>query len=160
MSIPKYVHCDNEDEFLTLHDCCVQSAFFQDGILILNFNDGFWISPKHPSSTLQKTVRTDQSKVEFILENHDENDITIYVFSKSFFGKTIRDEWSIDKLIAEINSGNCELEILYQYKDYHERIIECTLRFHKKPYYKDCLIKMSVSKVSYYWNNFCTDKPW
>jgi len=155
-----FSHCDHNEKYLTLHDCIAERAYFENGILGFEFNDGFWISPDHPDSDLTKVVRTDFSKAEFTLEDGADYDVTIYVFKETFHKRTIRTEWTIQDLINKINSGTCRLEFLYQYIGYHSRIIECELRLDKKPYHMECIMKISASKVSYYWNNLREDRPW
>ena len=156
----EFSHCDHDEEHLTLHDCIAERAYFENGKLGFEFNDGFWISPEHPESSLRECVRTDFSKVEYTLEYGKIYDVTIYVFSKTFFKKIIRTEWTIQNLINKINSKKCKLEFLYQYIDHDSRIIECDLTFDKKPYRRECVIKLSAPEVSYYWNNLREDKPW
>ena len=156
----EFSHCDNDEKHLSLHDCIAERAYFENGKLGFEFNDGFWISPDHPGSNLSNLVRTDFSKVEYTLEDGEDYDVTIYVFKKSIFIKTIRIEWTIQELLNNINSGKYKLEFLYQYVDYSSRIIECELKLDKKPYRMECVIKISAPEVSYYWNNLCEDRPW
>ena len=156
----EFSHCDNDEKHLSLHDCIAERAYFENGKLGFEFNDGFWISPDHPGSNLSNLVRTDFSKVEYTLEDGADYDVTIYVFKKNIFIKTIRIEWTIQELLNNINSGKYKLEFLYQYVDYSSRIIECELKLDKKPYRMECVIKISAPEVSYYWNNLCEDRPW
>ena len=162
----EFSHCNQDEKHLTLHDCIAERAYFENGKLGFEFSDGFWISPKHPESNLSKLVRTDFSKVEYILENGEDYDVTVFVFKRSScfkrfsYKKAIRIEWTVQELVNKINSGKCKLEFLYQYVDYKSRIIECELKFDKKPYHRECVIKISAPKVSYYWNNLREDRPW
>ena len=124
------------------------------------FNDGFWVSPDHPESNLSKLVRSDFSKVEYSLENGEDYDVTVHIFKKSFWKKTIRIEWTVQELVNKINAGKCKLEFLYQYIDYNSRIVECELIIDKKPYRQECIMKISAPEVSYLWNNLCEDRHW
>lgn len=160
MSESAYKHYDTDDRFLSLHDCYAQKVSFKNGILSFYFENGFWITSEHELNCLEKTVRTDSSKVEFHFSQNDENDVTFYVFSKTIFGKVVREEWQLNKLINAINSNNCKLEFLYQYKGYNEQIIECWLWSDKKPYHKECQLKISATKVVYCWNDLCEEKTW
>ena len=63
-----FSHCDHDEKYLTLHDCVAGRAYFENGKLGFEFDDGFWVSPDHPESNLSELVRTDHSKVEYILE--------------------------------------------------------------------------------------------
>ena len=62
-----FSHCDHNEEHLTLHDCIATQAYFENGKLGFEFENGFWISPDHPESHLTKMVRTDFAKVEYTL---------------------------------------------------------------------------------------------
>ena len=155
-----FSHCDKDEKYLSLHDCVAEGSYFKNGKLGFEFNDGFWISPDHPESNLSNIVRTDFSKVEFVLTDGKEYDVTIYVFKKSLFKKTIRVEWTIQELINNINSGKCKLEFIYQFLDHNSRIIECELKLDRKPYHQECILRISAPEVSYYWNNLRVDASW
>ncbi len=155
-----FFHCDKDEKHLSLHDCIAEHAYFKNGKLGFEFSDGFWIAPNHPDSNLSNVVKTDFSKVEFTLEDGEDYDVTVYVFEKTFFKKVIRIEWTIQKLLNKINSGKCRLEFLYQYIDGDSRIVECELKLDKKPYRHECIMKISATEVSYYWNNLCEDRSW
>ena len=124
-----FSHCDHDEKYLTLHDCIAERAYFENGKLGFEFDDGFWVSPDHPESNSSDLVRTDHSKVEYTLEDGEDYDVTVYVFKKSFSKKAIRAEWTLQELVYKINTGKCKLEFLYQYIDYNSRIIECELKF-------------------------------
>ena len=156
----EFLHCDNDERYISLHDCIAERAYFENGKLEFEFNDGFWVSPKHPESDLSQVVKTDFSKVEYTLENGDVYDVTIYTFSENFFKKTVRTELTVGELTDKINSGKFKLEFLYQYVDYNSRIIECELISSKKPYRTECVIKISTCEISYRWNSLCKDRPW
>ena len=89
-----FSHCDHDEKYLTLHDCIAERAYFENGKLGFEFNDGFWISPDHPESDLSNLVRTDFSKVEYTLEDGADYDVTVYVFKKNIFKKTPTEVYS------------------------------------------------------------------
>lgn len=155
-----FSHCDHDEKHLTLHDCVAESAYLESGKLVFEFPDGFWISPDHPESSLSNYVKTDFSKVEYTPADGKDCDVSIFVFQKTFFKKTVRVEWTLQELLHKINNGKCKLEFLYQYVGGDSRIVECQLIFDKKPYWKECEIKMSVSEARYYWNNLRSDRVW
>ena len=155
-----FSHCDQNETHLSLHDCIAEKAYFENGKLGFEFPDGFWICSDHPENNLSETVRTDFSKAEFTLENREADDVTVYVFQKNIFQKTVRTEWTVQQLVDQINSGKYRLEFLYQYLAYNSRMVECWLHFDKKPYMKECLISINASDVHYYWNHLCGDRVW
>lgn len=66
----------------------------------------------------------------------------------------------MSKLIECINDKNDTLEFLYQYKNYRSMIIECWLWSKKKPYHRECMLRLSVTDVKYDWNNLQKDRVW
>ena len=156
----KFSHCDTDEKHLTLHDSIAERAYFENGKLGFEFNDGFWISPDHPESNLSRLVRTDFSKVEYTLTDGKDYDVTVYVFKRAYGKSIVGSEWTLDELIDNINLGKCKLEFLYQYLDYNARMVECELHFNKKPYHKGCIIKISAPEVKYFWNNLREECTW
>ncbi len=151
-----YKYCDDGGEYLSLHDCHATKVSYENGVLSFIFDDGIWVSNGHPSNTIDKTVRTDVAEVKFYLESPDECDITLHVFEKKF-KMTVRKEWELSKLIECINSGKYTLEFLYEYKGYNSIIFECWLWSNKKPYHRECELKLFLAQVNYCWNDFCED---
>lgn len=151
-----YSHCDVDSEYISLHDCHATNIKYENGVLSFVFQDGIWVIKGHPSNMTDKTVRTDVAEVKFCLESGDECDITLYVFEEKF-KKTVRDEWELSKLMECVNSGSYTLEFLYQYKGYHSMIIECWLWSDKRPYHRECELKLSLTEVRYCWNDLCEE---
>ena len=156
----EFSHCDHSENLLSLHDCIAERAYFENGRLGFEFNDGFWVSPEHPESDLSELVRTGPSKVEYTLNDGEDYDVTVFVFRNLSRKKAIRTELTVRELVKKINSGKCKIEFLYQYTDFNSRIVECELVFDKKPYRRECEIKIFAPEICYYWNNLRKDRPW
>ena len=152
-------HCGNDDEYVSLHDCHATKITYENGVLTFVFEDGVWIIKGHPSNLVDATVRTDMAEARFYLESGDECDVTFYVFEEED-QKTIRENWELLKMMETVNSGRCTLEFLYQYKGYHSMIIECWLWSDKKPYHRECELKLSLTDIKYCWNDLCEDRKW
>lgn len=152
-------HCDITDEHISLHDCHATKISYEKGLLTFGFEDGIWVCQGHPDNMVDKTVRTDEAEARFFLESEDESDITIYIFKREG-KKTIRKEWGLSKLLEHVNSGKGTLEFLYQYKGYCSMIIECWLWSKKKPYHRECELKISLTGVEYCWNDLREDREW
>ena len=155
-----FVHCDKSDNYVTLHDCKADRAYFENGILGFEFSDGFRITPENPESKLDTLVRTDNSRVDFILYDGDEADATVYVIEKNILKQDIRKEWSVRKLVNDINSGKYSFEFLYQYVDGYLRIVQCCLWSPKKPYFRECDLHLCIREVNYHWNRIIEDRVW
>ena len=66
----------------------------------------------------------------------------------------------MSKLIECVNSEKYTVEFLYQYKGYNSIIIECWIWSDKKPYHRECELKISLTNVEYCWNDLCKDREW
>ena len=155
-----FLHCDNNEQYLTLHDCITTRAYLEDGKLGFEFADGFWVSPDHPESQLAQVVRTDASRVEYTLQDGKDYDVSIYVFDVSRSGKITGAMWELQELLDNINGGKCKLEFIYQYTDFRSRMVECMIHTDEEPYHQTCIMKISAPEVSYYWNNLREDRVW
>ena len=80
MKFEKYLHCDNDDSYISLHDCYANKIHFNDNVLSFCFDNGFWIIPEHEFSDVEETVRTDKLRVDFHLEDSSLEDISIYIY--------------------------------------------------------------------------------
>lgn len=156
----EFQHRDENDKFLTLHDCCADAATLADGVLTFSFSDGFWIIPTHPANNLEQTVRTDASKVEFVLEKGEYAALYVYTIKRFPRKQTLREEWSVEKLLDKINSGICQLEFLYPFECGNQRIFQCVLHFNRKPFFKEADLEITVQKSTYFWNHLRADCPW
>ena len=152
-----YKHCDVSNEYISLHDCHATSILYENGVITFIFPDGIWVISEHPNNELDKTVRTDMAEVKLYLDSGSEDDITAYIFEEKL-KKTIREEWKLSKLMESINEKNCTLEFLYQYKGYNSMIIECCLWSNKKPYHRECELRLSFKEVKYCWNELCEER--
>ena len=145
--------------FICLHDCCADRILIEKGKISFDFADGFWITPDHKCSNFQEVVKTDSAKVEFFLEESFE-EIIVYIFRKGVFGKTIRETWTIQKLVDFVNNKANQLEFLYHFKQDHESLFQCELHFDKRPFRYECQIEIPVVKIVYKWDNLCPDRTW
>ena len=152
-------HCDTTDEYISLHDCHATKVSYEKGILTFGFEDGIWVVSGHPDNLVDKTVRTDEAEVKFFLEGRDESGLSIYVF-KEVGSKVIRKTWELSNLLDHVNRGKGTLEFLYQYKGYGTLIIECWLWSKKKPYHKECQMKLFLTGAEYCWNDLSEDRAW
>lgn len=143
---------------LTLHDCVAEKILYQDGILHFHFADGFWITPSHEENSLDKTVRTSASQVDFCID--DIKDIDIHVYTRNIFKRTTVEFWDANNLIDAVNSGKCTIEFIYQYRTYFEQMWRCALHFKKRPYYKECQLYIPGANATYRWNNLLPDREW
>lgn len=163
MDMEQFRYQDTDEQFLTLHDCRADQAMINGGVLSFVFPDGIRITPNHPENPTGKVVRTGPARVCFPLLNgaqhignvwDDWEDVSVYVFRKLWFGLTIRQEWSLFKLLYWLNTRKGELEFISRYDGYLDRIYECCLWQKKRPYHRDCQLMISVKQPVFCWNDW------
>lgn len=154
-----YKYCDSCDQHISLHDCHATHVSYENGVVTFAFSDGIWITKEHPNNALGKTVRSDKAEVKYCLDSGCQDDITLYVFERRL-GRTVQKEWPLSKLMEYVNNKKYTLEFLYRYKGDHAIIIECWLWSGKKPYHRECELKIWLKDVTYCWNELCEEKEW
>lgn len=165
MSEQNFLHCDSSNEFLTLHDCIADRAYLRDGKLVFEFSEGFYIAAQHPDNPYDNCLLTDSARVEFVLKNGAGYDAYSWlcVRKRTLIRKKMFRGWNIDVLIDNINSGKCKLEFIDHYVNTQcpdENVFSCELRGNKKPFFCECRMRIYATKINYYWNNLCPDRPW
>jgi len=145
-------HTETNNHLVSLHDCRAAHLECRGGVLILSFPDGIWLLPEHPSNPTSKGIKTQAAQVFFHLDS--ERDAEIYVFRETLLGQTLREAWSLDQLIAFINSGQCQIEFII---DYHSRsfaayLYKCVLVREGAGGEVECEIALPASQAVYQWN--------
>lgn len=155
-----YLHNEHNESCLSLHDCRADRVALKDGVLSFRFSEGFWVSNNHPENPTGKTVRTDAARVDYVLRDSRGSDVSIDLFTRLKSRYALRRSFDLPQFMEIVNRSGWELEFLYQYPDYWNRIIECVLCLPKKPYWKECQLKLDVSEVVYRWNNLRSEDEW
>ena len=155
-----YLHNEKTEQNLSLHDCRADRMELKDGVLSFRFSEGFWVSGDHPENPTGKTVRTDAARVDYVLRDAKGTDVSADVFTRLKYSFDLRRSYNLSAFMEIVNRDGWELEFLYQYPDYWNRIIECVLCLPKKPYWKECQLKLDVSEVIYRWNSLRSDEEW
>ena len=156
----EYLHNETNEQNLSVHDSRADRVQLREGVLSFWFPEGFWVSSSHPDNPTGKTVRTDAARVDYVLRDPDGDDVSVDVFRRLKYPFALRRSYDLSPFMAIVNQQGWELEFLYQYPDYWNRIIECWLWFPKRPRHKECQLKLDVSEVIYRWNNLRPDEEW
>ena len=156
----EYLHNEHNESHLSLHDCRADRMELKDGVLSFWFPEGFWVTSAHPDNPTGKTVRTDAARVDYVLRDPDGDDVSIDVFRRLKYPYALCRNYDLFPFLEIVNRPGWELEFLYQYPDYWNRIIECVLWMQKRPWRKDCQLKLDVSEVIYRWNSLRPEEEW
>ncbi|NME35166.1 MULTISPECIES: hypothetical protein [Fusobacterium] len=154
-----YKHCDLDDSYINLHDCCVEKINFDNGILSFIFPNGFWIMQQHSLNNSENTVLTSSSQVSFSIIDKKIDGIKIYMLNEEN-GIIVREKWNTIDFINAVNNGYFKIEFTKQYKSYQCFHFECWVWFDKEPYYSGCEIILYSENALYYWNDLRYDCCW
>ena len=151
----QYCHHTNteiitQDTNVGLHDCKATQVSLKDGLLSFSFLDGFWVRKKE--SDKERLFYTDKGQVNFKLLYDANVAVTIYIFTEKN-GKVLREEFTIEELMYQINNELYSLEFLYSYIGYQTIKFDCWIWFDKEPYHKESELIISVQEITYQWNN-------
>lgn len=156
----EYLHMDREEVFLSLHDCRADRAELRDGVLSFFFPEGFWVTQDHPLNSTGKTVRTGEARVDYVLREPEGEDVSVEIFTRLRWPWDLRRAWELPKLLEAVSRKGWELEFLYQYPGGWDRIVECWLWMDRKPWHKECNLKLDVQEVRYLWNELREEHTW
>ena len=155
-----YRHNEKNEEHLTLHDCRAVWVELKHGVLSFWFDEGFWVMGSHPENPTGKTVRTGPARVDYVLREQSGDDVSVDVFTRLRWPHALRTVWELPRLLKALNRDGWGLEFLYQYPGGWNRIIECWLWMPKKPFHKECQLKLDVAEVIYHWNELRPECEW
>ena len=153
---------ENAQEYITLHDCVVNSAEAFDDVLSLTFDDGFWILADTKYNPCGETARTDKSKINFT--EFDEQLSVFYLFKRHYiFGKrlcTTRKKVELKEVYKKINKGEWKIEFNEKYNGVHQVLFFGGVTTKKKIWAYEFQMVIDCDKIKYYWNNIRPDRKW
>ncbi len=160
----KFIHNDPDafsEKEISLHDCSADNITLEYNVLRFNFPEGFWISAQHPENKNEKVIRTGRSAADFKLKNVD--DISVSVITRSLWrrqGNACIESWSIEQLVSAVNSGKCEIEFITQYRSGFDQLWHCVLHSKRRPYYRECKLRLPEAETLFRWNDLRPDREW
>ena len=157
MDIQNFRYQDMDGRLLSLHDCRANRVLFSDGVLSFIFPDGIVLAPNHPHNPTGEPVRTGLARVDFPLLTREKEDVSVCVFRRISQSRLICREWPLEELADALLTKKCELEFISRYDGYLELLYECCLWQERKPYHRDCQLKILAKQPVYRWNEICED---
>ena len=139
-----YKHTDFSGDFISLCDCTVSRLGYQDGMLTLELDEGFWLKPVHHANRTEKSIRTGKAAVHY----NSASAPVAYLFKKGLFGKTSKKELTPAQLGALITDSSTKLEIIGQYPTDNGILIKCWAKDKKVT---ECHIALTPVSKTYYW---------
>ena len=137
-----YTHRTTHGKHISFHDCTLSKLKCKEGKVVFKFKDGI--------NALGE--RTKKAKVKLKLTPMETPVCYVYDVKKN---KTVRKEWTLEKLKDKLEYGGYALEFVECYewkfgKTVH-RIYCCSLHSDQKPYLLECELRLSADKTVYKW---------
>lgn len=137
-----FLNMSKTDDRLSLHDCTAKKLQVKPKKLVFEFPDGIYHAGKV----------TGAARVTMRIQPLD--DMVCYVY-KVKPTKTIRKQWTMEKLSKKLAYGGCELEFVECYTrsfgDISYRIYLCTLHRQDKPCLVECELRLTLRGIKYEW---------
>lgn len=163
ISVWKYKETNAYDS-ISLHDCRTDDIRIEGKDLVVNFPDGFWITPVSKHIKHDRPLKTGPSQLRFICNGVDcvvdSIDLykTAYLFRKPIFCKRI--QYSISDFLSLINSGKYELEFIYEYHQSFCALYKCWIWRNGRGMAFECQIELTAKSIEYCWNEIRKAREW
>lgn len=159
----KYIETDAY-ESISLHDCRTDDIQVDGDDLIINFPDGFWITPVSEHINHHTPLKTGPSQLRFygfysdgVIDNVDLFKTT-RLFRKPVLCRRIRME-SKD-FLRLVNNGSHELEFLYEFHRPGKGLYQCWLWKKNHGMVAECQFEITAKNIEYRWNEILPDREW
>jgi hypothetical protein len=149
---------------ISLHDCRSDDIKIEGDKLIVNFPDGFWITPVGEYIDRDCPLKTGPSQLCFYgLGTESVIDAidlfkTIYLFRKPILCRRIRIE--PDAFLKLVNDGKHELEFLFEFHRPGNGLYQCWLWKKNCGVEAECQFEITAKSIEYRWNEILPDREW
>ena len=154
----------NAYDSISLHDCRTDDIQIVGDNLIINFPDGFWITPVSKYINHDKPLKTGPSQLCFygfgVDPFFDSIDLfkTTYLFRKPVICRRIQLE--VPQFMKLINDGKHELEFLYEFHNSISSLYRCWLWKKNRGMQAECQLELNAKSIEYRWNEILPDREW
>ena len=154
----------NAYDSISLHDCRTDDIQIQGNDLIVNFPDGFWITPVSEHIDHHTPLKTGPSQLcIYGLTSDSVIDAihlfkTTYLFYKPILCRRIRLEPGT--FLKLVNDGKHELEFLWELHHHAQGLYQCWLWKKKHGLEAECQFEIMAEKIEYRWNEILPDREW
>lgn len=149
---------------ISLHDCRTEDIQVDGGDLIINFPDGFWITPPSEHINHNRPLKTGASQLcihGFGIDSVIDSVVlfkTTYLFRKPILCRRIQiDPAAFLKLV---NNGKHELEFLWEFHRPGKGLYQCWLWRKNRGMEAECQFEITAKSIEYRWNEILPDRQW
>lgn len=158
-----YTETDAWDS-ITLHDCRTEDIALQGDDLIIQFPDGFWITPVSPHIDHHRPLKTGTSQV--VIHGFPGDDVlhtvdllkTTRLFRKPLLCRRIRME--PEDFLKLVTDGKHQLEFLWEFQRPGNGLYQCWLWRKNHGMEAECQFQVTAKSIEYRWNEILPDREW
>ena len=152
---------------ISLHDCRSNDIQIDGRDLIINFPDGFWITPVSSYIDHDRPLKTGPAQlcIRGFLENFEFDSIDVYktthIFGKPVLCRRLQPEDSA--FLKLFQKGKYELEFITEYHKGYMPILslyQCMIWYKKFRKWYECQFEMTAESMEYRWNEILQDREW
>lgn len=158
-----YIETNGQDS-ISLHDCRTDDIRMDGSDLIINFPDGFWITPASRHIDHHRPLKTGPAQLrifgfgaESVMDTVDLFK-TAYLFRKPLLCRRIR--IGAPDFLALVNDGKHELEFLWEFHRPGTGLYQCWLWKKNRGMEAECQFETTAQRTEYRWNEILPDREW
>lgn len=159
----KYTEVNAYDS-ISLHDCRADHMQLDGNNLVIDFPEGFWITPRSKHIAHDRPLKTGPSQLRFMDVSIEPLIESIYLFKDiRMFRKVIccrRIQLGLTDLLKLINDGKHELEFLYEFHNSLSNLYQCWIWKSNRGLEAECQLELTASQIEYSWNDIQYDNEW
>ena len=149
---------------ISLHDCRTEDVRMDGNDLIINFPDGFWITPVSVHIDHHTALKTGPSQLR--IYGFDIEEVihsvhlfkTVRLFRKPLFCRRINME--AEAFLKLVNDGKHELEFLWEFHRPGNGLYQCWLWKKNRGMEAECQFEITAKSIEYRWNEILPDREW
>ena len=149
---------------ISLHDCKSDSITIYGNNLIVEFPDGFWITPASSHSDHDKPVKTGPAQLcicgVYAEEPFDAIDIykTIRLFGKKLLCYKHQPQYT--DFLKMFQCGKYELEFITEYHSSASSLYQCWIYKKNSGIDSECQLEITAECIEYRWNEILYKREW
>ena len=158
-----YTETDAYDS-ISLHDCRTGDIQIDGNDLVVNFPDGFWITPASRHISHDRPLKTGLAQLcfhgfgtDFVMDSI-ELFKTTYLFRKPLICRRIQME--TPDFLELINDGKHDLEFLYEFHNCVSSLYRCWLWKKNRGMEAECQLELTARNIEYRWKEIQPEREW
>lgn len=142
---------------ISLHDCITTSIYTDGNDLVMDFSDGFWITPvsKHNNNSTPAKTGGAQVRFHLMFPNEPFNSVdefrTLHFLGKPLLSLRLKPDSS--KVFSMFKDGKYELEFISEYHAPLSALYQCILWKKGSRYVEEFQFEIYAKDIEYCWND-------